>query len=283
MKQASLHILARSNAPKPAAAKKAQGPNPADGADQPPPPAARGEFVADVLDFIKSAYSTDINASQLKPVEPNSHRPEERQLQVGHARPGRQAGEGLFPRRQEQPGPGRIDLRGDQGRAPQPQLPDRLQPELAGDRPQGDATSTTDRTNSPTRGRPCRPASSDGRRCRRSDPGPAHPRVDSLNPAAARPRSRRIRPASASGRAGSAGLGDIGVSSSRRMATPEGASIPRRTWLRSIRTTVIRMSVPMITCCDALRLRTSMSPSRRSRSSARGGIPPALWSRTIAS
>ena len=72
-KQASLHILARSNAPKPAAAKKAQGPNPADGADQPPPPAVRGEFVADVLDFIKSAYSTDINASQLKPVEPNSH------------------------------------------------------------------------------------------------------------------------------------------------------------------------------------------------------------------
>jgi hypothetical protein len=73
VKQASLHLLARSNAPKPAAASKKNA-GPADGAEQPAaPPAARGEFNADVLDFIKSTYSTDINASLLKTVEPNSH------------------------------------------------------------------------------------------------------------------------------------------------------------------------------------------------------------------
>jgi len=71
-KQASLHILARSNAPKPAAAAK-KSPNPTDTPDQAPPPVARGEFTSDVLDFIKSAYNTDLEAAQLKSVEPNSH------------------------------------------------------------------------------------------------------------------------------------------------------------------------------------------------------------------
>lgn len=72
-KQASLHILARTNAPKPAASKKAPGPPQAAGADQPPPTAVRGDFTSDVLDFIKSTYSTDIDAGQLKPFDPNSH------------------------------------------------------------------------------------------------------------------------------------------------------------------------------------------------------------------
>jgi hypothetical protein len=70
-KQASLHILARSNAPKPAAAKKA--PSPTEGAEQAAATAARGDFTSDVLDFIKSTYGTDFNAADLKPVEPNSH------------------------------------------------------------------------------------------------------------------------------------------------------------------------------------------------------------------
>ena len=70
-KQASLHILARTNAPKAAATKK--GPGPAEGAEQPAATAARGDFTSDVLDFIKGAYSTDFDASQLKPVNPPSY------------------------------------------------------------------------------------------------------------------------------------------------------------------------------------------------------------------
>jgi len=72
-KQSSLHILARSNAPKPTGTKKAPGPNPAEGAEPAPVPAVRGDFTSDVLEFIKSAYSTDFEASQLKVIEPNSH------------------------------------------------------------------------------------------------------------------------------------------------------------------------------------------------------------------
>ncbi len=63
-KQASLHILARVNTPKGAAPKK--GPNPSDAADQAAPTAVRGDFTTDVLDLIKSAYSTDVESSQLK-------------------------------------------------------------------------------------------------------------------------------------------------------------------------------------------------------------------------
>lgn len=70
-KQNSLHLLARTNAPKPAATKKAAPP--ADGGEAAPPPVARGDFTADVIDFIKSAYNTDFEASMLKPIEPNSH------------------------------------------------------------------------------------------------------------------------------------------------------------------------------------------------------------------
>lgn len=68
-KPASLHILARSNAAK-APTKKAPGPQ---GPEQQAATAARGDFVSDVLDFIKITYSTDITAAQLKPVDPNAH------------------------------------------------------------------------------------------------------------------------------------------------------------------------------------------------------------------
>jgi hypothetical protein len=70
-KQASLHLLARTNAPKPPT-KKAPG-QPAEGGDQAPASAARGDFTSDVLDFIKSAYNTDLDASQIKPISPDSH------------------------------------------------------------------------------------------------------------------------------------------------------------------------------------------------------------------
>lgn len=70
-KQASLHVLARTNAPKQATPKK--GPNPTDGMEPAAPTAARGDFTADVLDFIKGAYSTDIVASQLKSAQIQSH------------------------------------------------------------------------------------------------------------------------------------------------------------------------------------------------------------------
>jgi hypothetical protein len=53
-KQASLHLLARDNRPKPAAKKGAE------------PPPARGDFTSDVLDVVKSAYGVDIDAQQLK-------------------------------------------------------------------------------------------------------------------------------------------------------------------------------------------------------------------------
>jgi hypothetical protein len=61
--QASLHILARINTPKAATPKK--GPNPSEPTEPPPP--ARGDFITDVIDVIKSAYNTDLAASQLKP------------------------------------------------------------------------------------------------------------------------------------------------------------------------------------------------------------------------
>jgi hypothetical protein len=67
-KQVSLHILARNNAPKAAATPK-KGPNPSGEADT-PPPANRGDFTTDVLDVIKSAYSTDLESSQLKGYDP---------------------------------------------------------------------------------------------------------------------------------------------------------------------------------------------------------------------
>jgi hypothetical protein len=59
-KQAGLHIVARDNRPK-ATPKKAAKP-----AEAEPPPAARGDFTADVLDLIKSAYSVDVDAQSLK-------------------------------------------------------------------------------------------------------------------------------------------------------------------------------------------------------------------------
>ena len=78
-KGASLHILARSNKPKAkgAATKKGAGPpgppNAPGGAEEPPPTAARGDFTADVLEFLRAAYSTDIDPSKIKPVDVNSH------------------------------------------------------------------------------------------------------------------------------------------------------------------------------------------------------------------
>jgi hypothetical protein len=71
--EASLHILARTNAPKgPAkkATKPAAGP---DEAQAQAPTAVRGDFTTDVVDFIKSAYSTEFDPSQLKVYEPGSH------------------------------------------------------------------------------------------------------------------------------------------------------------------------------------------------------------------
>jgi hypothetical protein len=68
-KRASLHILARTNAPK---APTKKGPNPPGAAEQ-PATAVRGDFTADVLDLIKGAYNTDIESAQLKPTEPNAH------------------------------------------------------------------------------------------------------------------------------------------------------------------------------------------------------------------
>jgi hypothetical protein len=59
-KQAGLHIVARDNRPKPAT-KKGAGPP-----DAAQPPAARGDFIADVLDLVKNAYSVDLDASRLK-------------------------------------------------------------------------------------------------------------------------------------------------------------------------------------------------------------------------
>jgi hypothetical protein len=59
-KQAGLHIVVRDNRPK-AATKK--GANPSQAA---PAPAARGDFTADVLDLIKTAYSVDLDVSKLK-------------------------------------------------------------------------------------------------------------------------------------------------------------------------------------------------------------------------
>ena len=67
--QASLHILARTNTPKPATPKK--GPNPSEPTE--PPPVARGDFITDVIDVIKSAYNTDVAASQLKPSDNPAH------------------------------------------------------------------------------------------------------------------------------------------------------------------------------------------------------------------
>jgi len=59
-KQAGLHIVARDNRPKPATKKGAGSPDAAQ------PPAARGDFTADVLDLVKSAYSVDLDAARLK-------------------------------------------------------------------------------------------------------------------------------------------------------------------------------------------------------------------------
>lgn len=70
-KQVSLHILARTNAPKQAGAKKA-APNPANPGEGAEQPAARGDFTADVLDFVKTTYSTEFDPARLKPVEPPS-------------------------------------------------------------------------------------------------------------------------------------------------------------------------------------------------------------------
>ncbi len=61
--QATLHVLARSNAP---ATPTKKGANPAASA-------ARGDFTADVVDLIKGAYSTELDAAQLKPVSPDAH------------------------------------------------------------------------------------------------------------------------------------------------------------------------------------------------------------------
>jgi hypothetical protein len=65
-KQASLHILARSTfTPKPATKK---GANPSA-----EPAAARGDFTTDVIDLVKSAYSVDLDAAQLKSVQPDAY------------------------------------------------------------------------------------------------------------------------------------------------------------------------------------------------------------------
>jgi hypothetical protein len=56
-KQAGLHILARVNKPKPAAGKKGADPKAAE------PAAVRGDFIPDVLELVKSAYSVDVPAN----------------------------------------------------------------------------------------------------------------------------------------------------------------------------------------------------------------------------
>lgn len=58
--QATLHVLARSHAPA-TPTKKASA------------TAARGDFTADVVDLIKGAYSTELDAAQLKPFQPDAH------------------------------------------------------------------------------------------------------------------------------------------------------------------------------------------------------------------
>ena len=58
-KQASLHVLARIKKPKPPAGTKKA-------ATQSEPP-ARGKFVDDVLEIIKTAYNVEVPAAQLKP------------------------------------------------------------------------------------------------------------------------------------------------------------------------------------------------------------------------
>jgi hypothetical protein len=67
-KQASLHILARTNKPKTAAKKGVDPSKPAE------PQAVRGDFTADVLELVKSAYSIDIDPQQLKS-ETKAHLP----------------------------------------------------------------------------------------------------------------------------------------------------------------------------------------------------------------
>jgi hypothetical protein len=59
-KQAGLHILARVNKPKAATNKKGADPTKGE------PAALRGDFTADVLDLVKSAYSVDVDAARLK-------------------------------------------------------------------------------------------------------------------------------------------------------------------------------------------------------------------------
>jgi hypothetical protein len=57
---ANLHVLARAEKPKAAAPKKKEG------ASATPPPNVRGEFITDVLDYLKNALGVDIEKSKLK-------------------------------------------------------------------------------------------------------------------------------------------------------------------------------------------------------------------------
>ncbi|MGP0068798.1 MAG: hypothetical protein ACLQGP_35010 [Isosphaeraceae bacterium] len=56
---ASLHVLARVDKPKAATPKKGPNPNPA-------PASVRGDFTADVLDYLKGAYGVDMETAKLK-------------------------------------------------------------------------------------------------------------------------------------------------------------------------------------------------------------------------
>jgi hypothetical protein len=57
---ANLHVLARAEKPKAAAPKKKPG------TSATPPPNVRGEFITDVLDYLKNALGVDIEKSKLK-------------------------------------------------------------------------------------------------------------------------------------------------------------------------------------------------------------------------
>ena len=141
-KGASLHILARSNKPKAkgAATKKAPGPPVVPAApgteEEPPPAAARGDFTTDVLDFLRAAYSTEIEP--LKPVDVNSHGRKGVNYKGTTLDLGDKQVKVYFHGEKTDPAQIALIFEGSKAAPEEHQLADRLQPQLAGARPQGD-------------------------------------------------------------------------------------------------------------------------------------------------